>query len=173
MNITTCIAVYATISKELGLPLRFPGKPGAYEAVYQVTDSALLARSMVWAATAGSAQNEVFNITNGDFFRWKNIWPRFAEFFEMEPGDVQTIPLTEFMADKAPLWERIVEREGLMQTPYADIAAWPFADYVFGTDWDVMTDTLKIRLAGFNEYVRSEEMFIDLFDEFRTRKAIP
>jgi len=173
MNITTCIAVYATISKELGLPLRFPGKPGAYEAVYQVTDSALLARSMVWAATAGSAQNEVFNITNGDFFRWKNVWPRFAEFFEMDLGDVQTIPLTEFMADKAPLWERIVEREGLMQTPYADIAAWPFADYVFGTDWDVMTDTLKIRLAGFNDYVRSEEMFIDLFDEFRARKAIP
>ena len=39
MNIITVIAVYAAISKELGLPLRFPGKPGAFNAVYQVTDS--------------------------------------------------------------------------------------------------------------------------------------
>ncbi|HET6521822.1 MAG TPA: SDR family oxidoreductase, partial [Geminicoccaceae bacterium] len=38
MNITTCIAVYAAISKELGLPLRFPGKPGAFRAIYQATD---------------------------------------------------------------------------------------------------------------------------------------
>ena len=50
MNIMTVIAVYAAISKELGLPLRFPGKPGAYNAVYQVTDSEHLARAMVWAA---------------------------------------------------------------------------------------------------------------------------
>lgn len=91
----------------------------------------------------------------------------------MDPGDVLTIPLTEFMADKAPLWELVVEREGLMHTPYADIAAWPFADYISGTRWDVMTDTLKIRMAGFNDYVRSQEMFIELFDEFRARKAIP
>ncbi|MBO6561433.1 MAG: SDR family oxidoreductase [Nisaea sp.] len=173
MNISTCIAVYAAISKELGLPLRFPGKPGAWEAVYQVTDSALLARAMLFCATAESARNEVFNITNGDFFRWKNVWPKFAAHFDMELGDVQTIPLTEFMADKAPLWERMVEKYGLMKTPYADIAAWPFADYVFGTDWDVMTDTLKIRMAGFHDYVRSEEMFLDLFEEFRARKAIP
>src|SRR5215213_2073867 len=44
MNIITVIAVYAAISKELGLPLRFPGKPGAFNAVYQVTDSEHLAR---------------------------------------------------------------------------------------------------------------------------------
>ena len=33
------IAVFAAISKELGLPLRFPGKPGAYASIYQVTES--------------------------------------------------------------------------------------------------------------------------------------
>ena len=37
MSILPAIAVYATISRELGLPLRFPGKPGAYNAIYQVT----------------------------------------------------------------------------------------------------------------------------------------
>jgi nucleoside-diphosphate-sugar epimerase len=100
MNITTAIAVYAAISRELGLPLRFPGKPGAYDAVYQVTDAAVLNRAMVWCATAETAANEVFNITNGDYFRWRNLWPRLAKFFGMEPADPQTIPLTQFMADK-------------------------------------------------------------------------
>lgn len=173
MNISTCIAVYAAISKELGLPLRFPGRPGAYEAVYQVTDSALLARAMLFAATADSAANEVFNITNGDFFRWKNVWPKFAAWFDMPLGDVQTIPLTQFMADKGPLWAKMADKYGLARIPYGEIAAWPFADYVFGTDWDVMTDTLKIRMAGFHDYVRSDEMFLSLFGQFRALKAIP
>jgi hypothetical protein len=30
MNLAMAIAVYVTISKHLGIPLRFPGKPGAY-----------------------------------------------------------------------------------------------------------------------------------------------
>ncbi len=142
MNIATVIAVYATVCKELGLPLRFPGKPGAFDAVYQVTDSDHLAKAMTWCATAPKAANEVFNLTNGDFFRWQNLWPRFAEFFGLQPGPVQTLPLAEFMADKASLWRRIVEKHGLQGIPYADLVAWPFADYVFGCDWDVMSDTL-------------------------------
>jgi nucleoside-diphosphate-sugar epimerase len=37
MNLSMVIAVYASISRELGLPLRFPGTPDAYTALYQVT----------------------------------------------------------------------------------------------------------------------------------------
>jgi nucleoside-diphosphate-sugar epimerase len=173
MNIATVIATYAAISKELGLPLRFPGKPDAYRAIYQVTDAGLLARAMVFCATEERAANEVFNITNGDFFRWQHLWPSFAEFYEMPIGDVQTIPLTEFMADKAAVWRRIVEKHGLRPTAYEDIAAWPFADYVFGCDWDVMSDTLKIRGAGFDQYVRSDAMFLRLFRQFRELRALP
>jgi nucleoside-diphosphate-sugar epimerase len=173
MNIATVIATYAAISKELGLPLRFPGKAGAYRAIYQVTDADLLARAMVFCATAEPARNEVFNITNGDFFRWQHLWPQFAAFYGLELGEVQTISLTELMADKEPVWRRIVERHGLRPIPYADIAAWPFADYVFGCDWDVMSDTLKIRAAGFHEYVRSDAMFLQLFRRFRELGALP
>ena len=39
MNLTMVIAVYAAISKELGLPLRFPGPEAAYRALYQVTSA--------------------------------------------------------------------------------------------------------------------------------------
>lgn len=173
MNITMVIAVYAAISRELGLPLRFPGKPGTFKAVYQVTDADLMAKAMVWGATAPAARDQVFNITNGDFFRWENLWPSFARFFDMEPGPVQTIPLAEFMADKAPVWQRIVEKHGLQPYAYEDLVAWPFGDYVFGTDYDVMADTLKIRMAGFHEYVRSSDMFLRIFGQFRSMRIIP
>ena len=173
MNITTVIAVYAAISKELGLPLRFPGKRGAYEAVYQVTDAEHLARAMLWAGTAPNAANEVFNVTNTDFFRWCNIWPHIADVFDMPVGPVQTIRLTEFMADKGPLWAEMQRRHELQPIPYEDLVAWPFGDYVFGTDWDVMTDTLKIRRAGFHEGVDSEEMLLAILSDLRARRIVP
>ena len=173
MNIATVIAVYATVSKELGLPFRFPGKPGAYKAVYQVTDSEQLAKAMTWCATDPNAANDVYNVTNGDFFRWENMWPKFAAVFGLEIGPVQTISLTEFMAHKAPLWQEIVAKHGLQPIPYQDMAAWPFADYVFGCDWDVMSDTLKIRRAGFHDCVDSEDAFLRLFQQFRDMKVIP
>jgi len=51
MNLAMVIAVYAAVSKQLGLPLRFPGKPGAYDKLLEMTDAGLLARATVWAAT--------------------------------------------------------------------------------------------------------------------------
>ena len=51
MSIMPAIAVYAAISKELGQPLRFPGRPGAYGTIYQVTESSHFANAALWAAT--------------------------------------------------------------------------------------------------------------------------
>src|SRR6516162_10568566 len=71
MSILPAIAVYAAISRELGLPLRFPGKPGAFDRIYQVTESTHFANAALWAATNQRCGNEAFNITNGDYFRWR------------------------------------------------------------------------------------------------------
>jgi nucleoside-diphosphate-sugar epimerase len=173
MNLMTLLAVYATVSRELGLPLRFPGKPGAFTSLYQVTDADHLAAAMEWAALSDTAANQVFNLTNGDFFRWQNLWPALARFFGMEAGPVQTIPLAQFMADKGPLWEEIVRRRRLRPIPYADLVSWPFGDYVFGCDWDVMSDTTKIRQAGFLPCIDSETMFLRYLGEFRRDRIIP
>lgn len=173
MNIVMVIAVYAAISRALGLPLRFPGTPGAFRAVYQATDAEHLAKALVFAATSGAAANQVFNVTNGDFFRWENLWPSFARFFDMEAGPVQTIRLSDFLADKGPLWAEIQKQHGLVPHPYDQLVAWPFGDYVFGTDWDVMTDTLKLRKAGFPDCEHSDAMFLRLFSELRQARIIP
>jgi len=49
MNLAMLIAVYASISKELGIPLRFPGKIGAFQTLMEMTDATLLAKATVWA----------------------------------------------------------------------------------------------------------------------------
>jgi len=173
MNLTTVIAVYAAISKELGLPLRFPGKPGAYTKLLEVTDSTLLAKACVWAATDPKCGNQVFNIANGDLFRWQHLWPKFANFFGMDYASPQHISLTEFMADKEALWNEIVQKYGLKPYAYKDVAAWPFGDAVFIWDYDMFADTTKSRRFGFHEFIDSEEMFLQLFSEFRRNKIIP
>jgi nucleoside-diphosphate-sugar epimerase len=173
MSIVPTIAAYAAICKELGLPLRFPGKPGAYESIYQVTDSAHFANAALWAATEPRSANQAYNITNGDYFRWRNVWPRIAQVFGMKAGDVQTISLTEHMADKAELWARLVKKHGLQKIPFDQLVSWPFADYVFAADWDVMSDVTKCRLHGFHDVVDSEAMFERLLRRFRREKIVP
>lgn len=173
MNLAMVIAVYAIISKALGLPLRFPGKPGAYRALAQVTDAALLARATEWAATEERCANEIFNVTNGDLFRWEYLWPKFAEFFAMEYEPPQTISLAERMADKRPVWEELVMKHGLQPIPYEKVAAWAFGDFVFGCDYDVISETTKLRQFGFHDVEESQAMFLRLFREFREQKVIP
>lgn len=172
MSLVTVLAVYAAISKELGLPLKFPGTADCYGRLAQVTDAGQLAKASAWA-TGHAAGGEAYNVTNGDLFRWNQLWPALARMFDMEPGGVQTINLTEFMADKAPVWQRIVAKYGLQDIAYDKIAAWGFGDFVFNCDFDVISSMTKIRLAGFNEMVDSEAMFRRLFDGLRERRVIP
>src|SRR5919201_1561182 len=173
MSLAPAIAVYAAISKELGLPLRFPGKPGAYSSIYQVTESAHFANAALWAASTPRCGLEAFNVTNGDYFRWKNLWPKLAAAFDMPAGDVQTISLTAHMIDNAPLWRVMTEKYGLKPYAYDELVAWPFADYVFSCDWDVMSDVTKSRRFGFHDVVDSEEMFVRLMREFRAERIVP
>jgi len=173
MSILPAIAVYAAISKELGLPLRFPGRPRAYDAIYQVTESTHFARAALWAATEPRCANEAFNVTNGDYFRWRHLWPKIAVVFDMPVDEPQTICLTRQMADQAPLWEEMTAKYGLKRLAYGDLVAWPFADYVFATEWDVMSDLTKSRRYGFHDVVDSEAMFVRLLRRFRDERIVP
>jgi nucleoside-diphosphate-sugar epimerase len=173
MSILPSIAVYAAISKELGAPLRFPGKPGAYGTIYQVTESTHFANAALWAATEPRCANEAFNITNGDYFRWRNLWPQIAGVFDMPVGEPERIDLTEEMPAHAALWRQMVAKYGLKDIAYAELVAWPFADYVFGADWDIMSDVTKARLYGFHDVVDSEAMFVRLLRRFRDERIVP
>lgn len=173
MNLLTVIAVYATICQELGLPLRFPGRPGAYSTLLELTDAGLLARATIWAATDPRAANQAFNITNGDLFRWDRMWPALAARFDLPLAAPLPMSLAVAMADKEPLWEAIKARHGLADTPFADVSSWPFGDGVFSWDYDFLSDSSKIRRFGFHEYVETEAMFEQQIDQLRAERIIP
>lgn len=172
-SIPRVIAVYAAIAKELGQPLYFPGSSANFHALYQCVDATLLAKAIVWMATAPACANQAFNVTNGDFIRWSNLWPRFAEFFGMAAGPVKTVRLAHAMADKVTVWERIVTEHRLRPTPYAQTALWSYGDFVFTPGYDIMSDTLKLRHSGFADCLDTEKMFLDLFQHFRDARLIP
>jgi len=173
MNLIMCFGVYAAISRELGMPLKYPGEIAGFEAINQVTDSGLLARMTVWAATADKAGNEIFNITNGDGFRYVNVWPDWARHLGMEVGMPQRIRSSEVMVDKGPVWDRIVKKHDLLPLPYEQTAGWPYFDFNMDTSWDVLMSDAKRIDRGFTEIVDTQKMFLDLFGEFRRRKVLP
>nr|WP_298686917.1 SDR family oxidoreductase [uncultured Dongia sp.] len=173
MNLAMVIGIYAAMSKELDLPLRFPGKSGAYDTLIEMTDAGLLARATIWAATDPRCANQAFNITNGDLFRWNEMWPKIAAMFDLEVAPPLPMSLDVVMADKEALWNRMVAKHNLAPTPYQDVSSWRFGDFVFGWDYDFFADASKGRRFGFHEFVQTDAMFGDIFADFRQRRIIP
>ena len=173
MNMATVIAVYAAICRELGLPLRYPGSARAYGMLGEMTDAVLLAKAMVWAGENPRCDGQAFNITNGDFHRWENTWPKLAEFFKMPVAPPQRFPLAQFMSDKAPIWRALIAKYRLLDYPFQDAAAWPFGEAVFNLEYDVLSDTTKARQFGFHEVVETQEMLLRQFAQFQSMRFIP
>ena len=173
MNLTMVIAVYAAISRELGLPLRFPGTEAAYRALYQVTSADILAEAADWAGREPRARGEVYNITNGDYFRWQHLWPKIARAFGLEVADPVPTPLATYMSDKGPLWERMSAKYGLRPIPYGDLVSWAFGDFILNSGFDNISSTIKARRAGFHACIDTQDMFTAFFDRLRADRIIP
>jgi nucleoside-diphosphate-sugar epimerase len=173
MNLISVIGVYAAISREMGLPLRFPGPERVYNALYQVTSADLLAEATIWAGNTPAAANQIFNVTNGDTMRWKHMWPRIAKMFEMEVADPIPFSLTTYMADKGPVWESIVKKYGLRTISYEQLVSWGYGDFAFRQDFDNVSSTIKVRQAGFQDCMDTEAMFGTYFTKLQELKVLP
>jgi nucleoside-diphosphate-sugar epimerase len=173
LNLISVIGVYATICREMGLPLRFPGPEKVYRALYQVTSADLLARATVWAGETEAAQNEIFNVTNGDTLRWHHMWPRIAKMFGMDVTDPVPFSLSTYMADKGPVWDAIVKKQNLRPIPYEQIVSWGYGDFAFRQDFDNVSNTIKVRQAGFHDCIDSETMFAEIFDNLHETGILP
>jgi len=180
MNLIPVIGAYAAMLRENGRPLHFPkewGVPSLAEAV----DAGLLARAIVWSATSPLARDEVFNVTNGDAFSWRNVWPSIAGAFGMEVGDPVPISFVEWMPQQAPAWSDLVTRYGLSSP--ADIVALAglnslvYADMLVrepsSSRTPILNSTIKIRQAGFAECMDTEDMFVEWFTRLQGSGILP
>ncbi|GHA81241.1 SDR family oxidoreductase [Pontibacter akesuensis] len=175
MNLGTTLAVYATICRETNRPFRFPGSEAQWNGLSDVTDSRVLAKHLVWAATTEAARNGAFNVVNGEYFRWKWLWKRLASWFGVEPVgfDGTVHPLQDQMAQDSPVWREIAERDNLAEPDLSRLASPWHTDLDLGRPIEVMTDMSKSRKLGFTVYQQTEESFFDLFKQLRNDRLIP
>jgi nucleoside-diphosphate-sugar epimerase len=172
-NVVAVIGAWAALCAELGTPLDFPGAPGCFTALMEFTDATQLARAMAWMATSDKARNQAYNITDSGQFRWQWLWPRIAEHFSIPAGKVRPLKLVDWMADKEPVWQRIVKRHGLAPRTLQDAASWPFADFLWSLDSDLPTDTTKIRRHGFHGVVDTTAQFLAHLTRYREARLLP
>lgn len=176
MNILAALAAYGAIARELGQPFAFPG--ASRPQLGEFTDNRLLARAVQWAGNAPAARNEVFNVTNGDVVVWQHLWPVLARQLRLEVGEPQPMFLADAMADRAPLWDRIVAKHGLQRRSFAQMVgpSWQFADALLGAGdrgTVALLSTVKIRQAGFHDCLDSAAAFRWWFVELQRRRVVP
>jgi nucleoside-diphosphate-sugar epimerase len=175
MNMGTTLAAYASICKELGKPMQFPGSSVQWKSLTDMTDARLLAKHLVWAATTPDARNQAFNVVNGDIFRWNWMWKRIAAWFGIEASDLkgEGIPLDKQLADAAPAWKQIAEKYGLAESDLNRLASAWHTDADLGRPVEVVTDMSKSRKLGFPVYQPTDESFFELFERLRQDRLIP
>lgn len=175
MNMGTTLAVYATICKEKELPFRWPGSEAQWKGLSDVTDARVLAKHLIWAATTKAAHNEAFNVVNGDYFRWSNLWPKLAEWFGVEwiGYEGETMPLESELVKYSSEWRDISSKYMLAEPDLSQLASAWHTDLDLGRPIEVMTDMSKSRKLGFLVYQKTEESFYDLFHQLKQDNLIP
>jgi nucleoside-diphosphate-sugar epimerase len=182
MNLIPVIGVYGALCRELGLPFSYPG---GRSYIAEAVDSRLLAEALYWATDSPTARNQVFNITNGDVFEWRDLWPSFAALLGVEVGDDAPRSLAEWLPSHADTWARIAGREGLQQPDllrllgeshhYADNAfAWtPDGSVLASREHPVLLSTVKLRQAGFTPSRDTEDMFAFWIRRLQEQHVLP
>lgn len=162
LNVLPAIGAYAAIQRELGEPFSFTGGPSF---VWEAADAGLVADVMVWAAGSPRAADEAFNITNGDVFEWRNVWPALAETLGVQAGPDTPTSLAAYLDEHSDVWDRIVDKYGLRPLGLRELVGHgdQHADFAFAYGAPAgpraFVSTIKLRQAGFTEAIDTEDAF--------------
>jgi nucleoside-diphosphate-sugar epimerase len=178
LNVIPAIGVYAALRKERGLPLAYPGGPGS---IAEAVDADLLARSLEWSAVTPACANEIFNITNGDVFTWREVWPTIADALGMKVGSPEPQSLQSEMPRHNTEWAAIVRKYNLAAPPDLETfvgKSFEFADAIFAYGLTsppppMIVSTIKARQAGFHDCIDTEDMFRKWFTYYQERRLLP
>ena len=182
MNLVSIIGLYGILCREQGRPFGFPGGPAF---VAEATDPRLIAHAATWAKASPNAHNEIFNITNGDVFTWREVWPACAEALGVEVGADEKRSMAEYLPTQKQEWDRLVEKYDLQRITLAEFLgeSHHYADYSFGYQAEdqgsdhssapAFMSTIKLRDAGFNGVYDTEDTLPYWIDVLRRRRLLP
>jgi nucleoside-diphosphate-sugar epimerase len=65
----------------------------------------MFGRPALWALGEDNARNEIFNVSNGDVYRWRQLWNELAAFYDLPVAEPLAMSTVSEMSEKAPLWD--------------------------------------------------------------------
>ena len=177
MNLPPVLGIYAAIRRELGLPLAFPG--GA-QWVWEAADVRLVGAALRWAANEPRARGETYNLTNGEVFSLRDMWPALAATFGMETGPDESICLAQYLPDHAEVWARVVQKHDLRAIPLAVLLGEShfYADMCLAygaveSPPPIYVSTVKVKQHGFTMAWDTEASFCYWLRDLMTRRILP
>lgn len=203
MNVAFPIAVYASVCRQLGAPLDFPGGLSSWDTV-QVQSSAMLNGYLEeWMALSGEARNQAFNASDDSAFCYGKFWPKLARWYGLRVGypdhtaellDIEPrydppprgfgpavklrykFTLVEWAQrpEVVKAWKELAETHGLVDKEFRDPArVFGFADAALSWSQQIYFSIDKARAMGWQGHVNSTESFLEVFHEFARLKMIP
>lgn len=178
LNIASALAVYGSIQRELAAPLHFPGTQQGFESLFQVVDARLLARAAIHVSTTEQCRNTAFNIHNGAWFRWSELWPALADAFSLQPAAPDNTHPADYFSGHEETWRRMTEKYRLRPFPYERLPRWALGEYSrpngrISCEYDICADTSRLHSTGFTEGVGNADMFLNIIQELRKESVIP
>ena len=177
MNLPPVIGAYAALRHYEGLPFAFPG--GA-DWVWEAADVRLVGRACLWAAIEPGARGETYNLTNGEVFTWRDMWPVLAETLGVSSAPDESLSIANYLGERTELWQDVVRRYDLqpIELPTLLGESHHYTDLCFNYGSQAappptFVSTVKIRQAGFNDAVNTEESFCHWLADLQARRVLP
>lgn len=177
MNLPPVVGAYAAIRQHEGLPFSFPGGP---DWVWEAVDAGLVGNACVWAAEHAIAAGETYNLTNGEVFTWRDMWPGISETLGVRPGADESLSIAQYLMQRTHLWDEITKLHDLKggelhqllgeSHHYADLC---FAHLATSAPPPTFVSTIKIKQAGFTETANSEASFCHWLRDLQLRRILP
>lgn len=176
MNMLAAIGAYAAFCKFDGVPFCYPGGPNS---PIEATDADLLARAMIFGLASAKTENQTFNVTNGDVFEWRHMWPAIGAALGLATGADQPQSLV-MLYDREADWQSLVAQYSLVPCTLKEFVgdSFYYADALFATGADrapppAILSTIKLRQAGFSECMDTEDMFVYWFKKLVMMNRLP
>ncbi|MGQ0698153.1 MAG: SDR family oxidoreductase [Panacagrimonas sp.] len=177
MNLAPVLGAYAAICRENDEPFGFPG---GVSYVWEAVDARLLARVFAWAAMTPAAAGQHFNVTNGDVFEWRNLWPAIADTLGVEMGPDLPRPMASYLPAQSARWDAIVRKHKLRPVSMLELLgeSHHYADFCFAfgatqPPLPAFVSAIKLRQAGFTEVCDTEDTFRYWLSSFIERGIFP
>jgi nucleoside-diphosphate-sugar epimerase len=177
MNLPPVIGAYAALRALEGRPFSFPG---GTDWVWEAVDVRVVGDACVWAATAPQARGETFNLTNGEVFSWRDLWPALAGALGVEAGPDEPVSMAAYLGERPAAWRQVVDQHGLrpIELPVLLGESHHYADLCFNFGADAappptFVSTVKIRQAGFDRVCNTEESFCHWLRDLQARRILP